>query len=89
MTEIRQEAMRILESIPEEHMDQAVDMLRQFYNQKRPLTDEEWEEKLAKRRKALANIMAIANSRTTEVPADFDYKNEVAEALEEKYGITD
>ncbi|MBR1728053.1 MAG: hypothetical protein IJ728_00790 [Selenomonadaceae bacterium] len=65
MTEIRKEALKILESIPEEHMDQAVDMLRQFYNQKRPLTDEEWEEKLAKRRKALANIMAIANSCTT------------------------
>ena len=88
MTEIRQEAMKILENIPEEHIDQAVDMLKKFYDETRPLTDEEKELRRQRKKKAFDRIMEIVRSNKTRVPADFDYKKEYLEWIDEKYGTS-
>ena len=77
MTELRAKAFKELEKVPEEHVAEVIDFLAKF-NEKR--------NKEKKEKDPLTEIMEIVNRRERNFPANFDWKKEYLEWLDEKYG---
>lgn len=82
MTELRARAIKELENVPEEHVAEVIDFMAK-------LQEKEKEAALKESQEAYDELMEIINSRDRKIPADFDYKKEYLEWLDEKYGIAD
>ncbi len=79
MTALKKEAVQIIENLEEEDMIQVVAYLRNFNSSEFPNKD----------RNAAMEGLRVLQSFAGTLPADFDYKKELEEAREEKYGRID
>lgn len=75
MTDLKAEAIRLILKMPEVEVDSIIELLRKKAT---PVDPEE------KKRKAQAAFQHL-HKFMGRLPADFDYKKELEEALEEKY----
>ena len=78
MTEIRAKAIQMLEKIPDEHVAEVIDFMGTFYKKQ---IETSAEEKMA----AYNRIVEIAKRNRREIPADYNWKDDLTEALWEKY----
>ena len=75
MSVLKQEAIKIIEEIQEDAMSQVITYLKQMANKKQSS-------------KSLEGFHTLQSFAGT-LPPDFDYKKELEEAREEKYGRFD
>ena len=85
MTELKEKAIKIIEQIPEEHMDYVLRNLESLQKNFKPVDKEE---KKRRAREAWAKIHEIMKPYRDKFPKDFDYKKELQEYRDERYGIT-
>ena len=78
MTEIRAKAIRMLEKVPDEHIAEVIDFMETLDKRQIRATAEE---KMA----AYNRIVEIAKRNRREIPADCNWKDDLTEALWEKY----
>ena len=78
MTEIRAKAIRMLEKVPDEHIAEVIDFMETLNKRQIRTTAEE---KMA----AYNRIVEIAKRNRREIPADYNWKDDLTEALWEKY----
>ena len=76
MTVLRQQALQMLEEVPDEQISYVIAFLRDIRKNQNS-TDE----KLTKSRQAFQNLQKYRRKGNK----DIDYKNEIADAIEEKY----
>lgn len=80
MSPLRQEAFKLLESVPEENL---LTLIQVMQAQLKRLSREE---RLAQKQSAYEHLQELINSRKIDMPADFDYKKALAEYREERFG---
>lgn len=79
MSPLRQEAFKLLETVPEEDLLSVIQIMQaQFKSLSR-------EERLAQKQSAYEHLQELINSKKVDVPADFDCKKELAEYREERF----
>ena len=87
MSPLRQEAFKLLEDVPEENLAWLIKVLQVENNrliaQEKLLADEKL---LAKKQSAYENLQKLIHNKKVEVPADFDYKEELTRYREERFG---
>ena len=81
MTALQEQAVRLIEGMPDERLPRAIALLRDLGNDNQPKRPKEDEEALARSRAAYQNLQKYRRVGTV----DIDYKEELATALEEKY----
>ena len=74
MTEIRAKAIQILEKLPDEHIAEVIDFIEVLNKKQIKL---QADEKMA----AYNRIVEISKRNRREVPNDYDWKDDLAEAL--------
>lgn len=87
MSPLRQEAIQLLETVPEENLAWLVQLL-QLENEKliareKFLADEN---RLAQKHAAYERLQKLIQSKKIHVPDDFDCKKELAQYREERFG---
>jgi len=80
MTPLRQEALQLVESVPEENL---LGLIKFIEQQKNRLSREE---RLAIKQQAYKELQELINRHNVKVPDDFDCKKELAEYREERFG---
>ena len=76
MTVLRQQALQMLEEVPDEQISYVIALLRDIRKNQNSI-----DEKLTKSRQAFQNLQKYRRKGNK----DIDYKNEIADAIEEKY----
>ena len=84
MTELKEKAMKIIEQIPEENMKYVLKKLGDMQEEFKPVAKEE---KKKQARAAWEEIHRIMAPHLEKFPADFDYKKELQEYRDERYGF--
>lgn len=93
MTDLRQEALQIVNDVPENLLAEFVSYLRKFQMEtKSNFTEEEFQMFLnsgeginPKKAAAFARLEELRKSNSVHFPADTNWKKEIAEAHNEKY----
>ena len=81
MTDLKKQAMKIIEQIPEENMKYVLKKLSDMQEELKPVDEEELEKSIA----AYEELHKILKRNNVHVPKDFDYKDEVAKEVMRKY----
>lgn len=80
MSPLRQEAIQLIESVPEENLLALIQFMQKKAETLSP------EERLARKQKAYEELQQLIHSKKVYVPDDFDCKKELAQYREERYG---
>ena len=80
MSESKAKAIKIIEQFPEEHMKYVLKNLESLQEQFKPVSVEE-------KQKALARIRQIISENPVKISPDFDYKKELQDYRDKRYGI--
>lgn len=80
MSPLRQEAIQLLEKVPEEKLVVLIKIMQTQFGLLTP------EEDLARKQKAFEELQKIIRSKKINLPADFDCKEELARYREERFG---
>ena len=87
MSPLRQEAIKLIESVPEENLSWLIQLMQienaRLIEREERLADEK---NLAKKHAAFERLQKLINSKKIELPDDFDYKKELAQYREERFG---
>lgn len=83
MTDLKAKAVKIIEQIPDEHMDYVLRNLESLLKESK--TVDYTEEELKASQTAFENLMKIVNEHQVQVPDDYDYKEELSNELWRKY----
>lgn len=97
MTALRQEALQIVNAVPENLLVEFVSYLRKFQTKPKPnFTEKEFQTFLnsgeginPKKAAAFARLEELRKSNTVHFPAGTDWKKEIEEAHNEKYFSAD
>ena len=99
MLTLRQEALQIVNEIPDNLLAECVSYLRNFktkFEKKSGVTEEEFQKFLhsgagidPKKAAAFAALEELRKKNTVHLPPGTDWKKEIAEARNEKYGYLD
>lgn len=83
MNDMKSEAIKIIEAIPDENMKYVLRSLKSLQEEFKPVDPEE---KKRESQAAWARIQSILADNPVKVPEDFDYKKELAQYRDERYG---
>ena len=84
MTDLKAKAIKIIEQMPEENMNYVLSNLESLQNNLKPI-DKEEKKRMA--REAWAKIHEIMKPYRDKFPKDFDYKKDLQEYRDERYGM--
>jgi|GEM_PF-223495 len=84
VTDLKAKAVKIIEQIPDEHMDYVLRNLENFHERFDPAKKEE---RKLRAREAWAKIHEIMEPYRDKFPKDFDYKKALQEYRDERYGM--
>lgn len=85
MTDLKAEAIKLIEQMPAEEMPRIFLEIQSMYKRYCQYTSAEKALKTQHAQKALEEIHAISEKYRGKIPADFDYKKELEDALWERY----
>lgn len=84
MSELKAKAIKIIEQFPEERMEY---VLKNLENLQKNFQPSDLQEKKRKSQEAWAEIHKIMAPHRDKFPKNFDYKKELQEYREQRYGI--